>query len=195
MSPILTAGLPAAGLTRTFPRAIVHGPWQWGGLNIPNLFTEQIMKHVHTILKFSGNTSDMTGILLQASCEAFRLEAGLLSNIANLSEVVYTYVTSTWVSQTWESCRKYNIQILGNHGDLTLPCQNDVELMRLFIRAGYRKTELNTLNQCRMYLQVVFLSDICEATGYKMEQYLWKQPHVTESVFRWPKIHKPTTSE
>jgi len=30
MNPILTAGLPAAGLTRTFPRAMVHGPWQWG---------------------------------------------------------------------------------------------------------------------------------------------------------------------
>jgi len=30
MSPILSAGLPSAGLTRTFPRAMVHGPWQWG---------------------------------------------------------------------------------------------------------------------------------------------------------------------
>jgi len=30
MSPILTAGLPSAGLTCTFPRAMVHGPWQWG---------------------------------------------------------------------------------------------------------------------------------------------------------------------
>jgi len=30
MSPILTAGLPAAGMTRTFPQALVHGPWQWG---------------------------------------------------------------------------------------------------------------------------------------------------------------------
>jgi len=71
MSPILTAGLPAAGITRTFPRAIVHGPWQWGGLNIPNLFTEQITKHIHTMLKFGGNSTDMTGVLLQATCEAF----------------------------------------------------------------------------------------------------------------------------
>ncbi len=42
MQPILAQGLVAAGFDRLFPRAIVHGPWQWGGLNIPNLFTEQV---------------------------------------------------------------------------------------------------------------------------------------------------------
>jgi len=53
MSPILTAGLLVAGLIRTFLRAMVHGPWQWGGLNIPNLFTKQTTKHIH-IVKVQG---------------------------------------------------------------------------------------------------------------------------------------------
>jgi len=107
MSPILTAGLPAAGLTWTFPRAIVHRPWQWGGLNIPNLFTEQTTKHLHTMILFGGNTTDMTGVLLQASCKAFRLEAGLQGDIIDLLEAVYSYVTPTWVTQTWESCQRH----------------------------------------------------------------------------------------
>jgi len=76
MSPILTAGLPAAGMIRTFPRAMVHGPWQWGGLNIPNLFTEQTTKHIHTLLKFGGAFDDMMGSLLQSTCKAFRLKVG-----------------------------------------------------------------------------------------------------------------------
>jgi len=71
MSPILMAGLPVAGLTRTFPRAVVHRPWQWGGLNIPNLFTEQMTKHIHMLLKFGGELADMTGSLIQATDEAF----------------------------------------------------------------------------------------------------------------------------
>jgi len=94
MSPILTAGLPAAGLTQTFPRAIVHRPWQWGGLNISNLFMEQITKHIHTMMKFGGNMMDMTGILLQASCEAFQLEAGLKGAIIDLLEAVYSICNS-----------------------------------------------------------------------------------------------------
>jgi len=105
MIPLLAAGLPAAGLTWTFPRAIVHRLWQWrGGLNIPNLFMEQTMKHIHTMMKYGGNMMDMTGVLLQASCKAFQLKAGLLVSILNLPEAVYLYVTLTWATQTWESC-------------------------------------------------------------------------------------------
>ncbi len=46
-----------------------------------------------------------------------------------------------------------------------------------------------------MYLQVVFLLEICEAMGQEIEQYLWKQPQVTGSAFHWPKTHKPTPME
>jgi len=147
------------------------------------------------MMKFGGNMTDMTGVLLQVACKAFHLEAGLQGNIIDLLEAVYSYVTPTWVTQTWESCQKHRIQVLGNHGDYSLPRQQDVELMQLFIRAGYWTTDLNTLNRCRMYSRVIFLSDICEAMGNKMEQYLWKQPQVTESVFHWPTIPKPTPTE
>jgi len=49
-SPLLQQGLPKAGVIRTFPRALAHGPLEYGGLDIPNLFTEQIIAHVSTIL-------------------------------------------------------------------------------------------------------------------------------------------------
>jgi len=54
MLPILQQGPPQAGVIRTFPRALVlivaHGPMDYGGLDIPHLFTEQIITHIHTIL-------------------------------------------------------------------------------------------------------------------------------------------------
>jgi len=46
-----------------------------------------------------------------------------------------------------------------------------------------------------MYLRVIFLSDICEASGIKLEQYLWKQPQVTDSLFCWPNMPKRTQTE
>jgi len=58
MQPILSAGLLAAGIVHTFPRAIIHGPWQWGGSNIPNLFTKQLITHVHTMMKYRGQATD-----------------------------------------------------------------------------------------------------------------------------------------
>ncbi len=50
MAPILKQGLPKAGVVRTFPRALAHNPLQYGGLDIPNLYTEQIIAHITTIL-------------------------------------------------------------------------------------------------------------------------------------------------
>jgi len=100
---------------------MVHGPWQWGGRNIPNLFTEQTTKHIHTLLKFGGTLTNMTGNLIQATCEAYRLKSRLVGKIINFPESVYSYVTQTWVSQTWEVCRLHQIQVIGPNMDYDLP--------------------------------------------------------------------------
>jgi len=104
MKPILSTGLPAAGINRSFPRAIVHGPWRWGGLNIPNLYTEQLIQHIHTLLKFGGMLKDMMGSLLQALYEALQLKSGLQGNVYEFPDCVYKYVTNTWLSQTCVAC-------------------------------------------------------------------------------------------
>jgi len=108
MCPILAQGLPSAGYIWSFPRAIVHGPWQWGGLNIPNLYTEQVIAHLHTLLKFGGQLDDITGSLLQA-WEAFQLKKGLSGDIFTFPEVVQDYLTPTWLSDTWAACQRANI--------------------------------------------------------------------------------------
>jgi len=64
MSPILAQGLPLAGYICTFPHALAHGPKKFCGVNIPNLYTEQTITHIHTLLKFSNQPHDLTGFLL-----------------------------------------------------------------------------------------------------------------------------------
>ncbi len=137
----------------------------------------------------------MTGSLLQSTCEAFRLESGLVGKIINFPECVYSYITPTWVSQMWEACRPHKIQVIGANMDLNLPRQADVELMRLFIHSGFRNTELTILNKCRMFLQVIFLSDICKASGTKLESHMWQHPVRHESPYKWPTITPPTLVE
>jgi len=59
---------------------------------------------------------DMTGSLLQASCKAFQLELGLSGMTLELPESMYSYITPTWLTQTWESLnpsirRKHRLHI------------------------------------------------------------------------------------
>ena len=46
LSPVLQAGLPASGISRSFPWCLVHAPLTFQGLDIPNLYTEQGILHI-----------------------------------------------------------------------------------------------------------------------------------------------------
>ena len=52
MSPILQTALPASGVARNFPRAVVHGPLRYQGLQVPNLYTNQGIAHIQQLLTF-----------------------------------------------------------------------------------------------------------------------------------------------
>jgi len=45
MAPLLQQGLACTGVVHTYPRALVHGPLNQGGLDIPHLYMEQILAH------------------------------------------------------------------------------------------------------------------------------------------------------
>jgi len=195
MQPILAQELPLAGFIQSFPRAIVHGPWQWGGLNIPNIYTEQLISHVHLILKFGGWLEEITGSLLQASWEALQLEAGLAGNIFTYPEAVQDYMTTTWLSQTWAACQKANIQIISQDTTFTPKRNNDVKLMRVFIQQGYQKNDLKCLNQCWMYMQSVYLSDICMVSRDMLAKFWLKSPIQIPSSYKWPLTQIPMPNE
>jgi len=76
MAPLLQQGLSQAGVIHTYPQALIHGPLQYGGLDIPQLYTEQIIAHVQTVLRYSLDWEDPTGYLLHATGEAIWLEVG-----------------------------------------------------------------------------------------------------------------------
>jgi len=61
---------------------------------------EQLISHVHTVLKFGDSLEEITSSLLQASWEALQLEAGLAGNISTFPEAVYDYVMPMWLTHT-----------------------------------------------------------------------------------------------
>jgi len=77
LKPVLNQGLPAMGINRNFPRVVVHGPLAYQGLNFPNLFTEQLILHIWTLVKYGSHSADITGNLIQANAGLLRLETGI----------------------------------------------------------------------------------------------------------------------
>ena len=72
----------------------------------------------------------------------------------------------------------FGIQIILNHkeDDIRLPRAGDKMIMLEFERIGCSEDMLERLNRVRIYMQVLFLSDVLGANGKNLDkQYLTKR--------------------
>jgi len=59
------------------PHMVAYGPIAYQGLNLPNLYVEELITHISTLLKYGPQWDDPTGVLTQASGELLCLEASV----------------------------------------------------------------------------------------------------------------------
>eukprot|EP00957_Ditylum_brightwellii_P161371 12287205-Ditylum_brightwellii.AAC.1 len=69
--------------------------------------------------------------------------------------------TSTWMTLTWKFMEENNLLLKEATPNLTPARVNDKILMEGFARNGFLGAQLETLNQCRLFLNVTTLADIC----------------------------------
>jgi len=187
MKRALASTLPAMGINRHFPRVVAHGPGSHQGLEIPNLYTEQLIAHIITLLWFGPQQNDPTGHLLNLAAEDFRLEAGLSGQLFQMLLEIFPYLTTSWFLQTWHQCQLLDIGIKRDVKDFERPRRYDKEIMCLFIQHGIRGTELATMNRCQMYIHTMYLSDICTGDGKAIDTRFWIGKEKCHSTFRWPR--------
>jgi len=117
------------------------------------------------LLKFGPQKAGLTGHLIRANMEAFRLEAGLSGQIFSLPATILPYMTQSWFMQTWQWCKELDIEVMMDIEDFETPRKQDREIMKIFLQAGVAGQDLICMNRCHMYLQAIFLLDICNGTG------------------------------
>jgi len=193
MKPVLQAGLPAMGINWNFPRAVVHGPVEYQGLNLPNLYSEQLITQIGTMLKYGPQQTDPTRVLIRANGE---LEAGVCGPLFCMSPYLQPCLTKTWMSLCWFQCIQQGSFLDTDIQDFKPIQQGDSTLMEQFFCASYREMELTTLNCCCMYLHIIFLSDICNGSGTTTETDFWNcAKPVDIHQYHWLQIHPPSPTE
>jgi hypothetical protein len=75
-------------------------------------------------------------------------------------------IKSSWLTSLWDCVSKVKFTLrLKNSWTPDIQRINDVMLMDYFITLKYKPKTLQVLNRCRIYLQVLSLSDITSADG------------------------------
>jgi len=165
MLPILAQGLPSAGFAWTFPHDLAYGPLKFCGINLPNLYTEQTLAHLHMLLKFSNQPQDLTGFLLCATGESMRLKLGLCRQLFEALTILQDVITNLWMKHMWLATQQVDIHLQINIPDFPLNRHGAKELVLIFLQHGFHQPQLGSLHRCRMYLQALWLLDITSGTG------------------------------
>jgi len=195
MSPILAQGLPSAGFVQTFPHDLAHSLLKYCGINIPNLYTEQTLAHIHTLMKFSNQPQDLTGFLLRATGESMRLELGLCGQLFEAPTILQDVITDSWMKHMWLATWHVDIHVQINIPDFPLNRHGDKELVCSFLQHSFRQPQLGSLHQCRMYLKVLQLLDITTGTGDRLLTTNWHDYSPITSKYQWPAATKPSQSD
>ena len=110
------------------------------------------------------------GKALSTSMECLQLEIGCQG--CPLSEP-YSFMgphcTHSWVRSFWECVDTYNLQLTIDYESIQAPRENDITIMSIARGFGYSATNLESVNRCRLFTESLFLSDVVNAAGNKID--------------------------
>jgi hypothetical protein len=169
---------PQGGIKRTARRSTRQLATEFYGVGCPHPAVECLIAQLNKLIMHYGSPSCL-GLNMQTLIELLVIELGLsLQPFVEDHNTCQHWVTSSWLKSVWEKLSKLGIKIQLAHLPLQPPRERDTWIMAEFIRLNYDTQSLCQINQVRLYQQVIFLSDVMDASGRAINlKYLDKQPH------------------
>jgi hypothetical protein len=188
------AALKASGIPLTFPDLLVYSPREYLGLGLPNLWHIQAFLFARHCLQHGSLPDDPTGILLRNIAQNMRLELGVSKSPTTYPfKVWHKCATHTQFFPFWEYASDTHLELHDGLSPLPTARTGDKFIMEAFADYGFSAKQLKLLNLCRLYLQILLLSDLTTGDGKQLDRQLMykKQPFQIHSRYRWPPAHKP----
>ena len=193
-APAKAAFLSKIGLNRHTAASIIHGPEDYGGLQLPNVYVDQGIVQLRLFLGHMRR-QDKTSQLLEIAMSYMQLRTGAGTLFMNLPFPKYAkWVEKTWLASLWQFLYLAKLKV---SVPLPLPSllrEQDIFLMTEFIYLGFEPSSLDLINQCRLYHQVVTLSDVATADGETIDSRYLESKRNSDRVssLRWPNQGKPS---
>lgn len=174
-APALAALLPKLHLNRHTPHAVIFGDARYGGIGLPDLYTDQGYGQLKLLIGHL-KLDDETGQLIRVAMSHLQLHVGSSCFIFELPYPSYAkWIDCNWLVSIWKYLHQLNIQLeLEEPWVPHPPRHNDIMLMDIVLRFNFSKKAIRQINCCRIYLQVLSVADIASANGLTLLQSAWK---------------------
>jgi hypothetical protein len=192
---IIRAKCSALGLNENFPRVILYGPLEYGGMALPTTISKTVTTRI-TYFLYHIRTSSKIGSKLDASIVYLQLEVGLFKSFFQSSYDIYGYLaTKTLTKQIWAETEPNGLQLRHHQNQTWLPTSQgigDVPIMEI-VCCNYNKREALRINRYRLYLQVISLHDLLTYDGLQIHPDIARGKRVSSrtSTIHWVDFPKP----
>ena len=164
--------LPKMGMNRNMPRAVIFGPRSKGGRELMDLRIVQPSLHITTNTGHMRR-NDKAGKLLYTTMSDTQLELGIKTFFLKADPIKYNYCTkNTRWRYLWEFVHLHGIhlEVYNYWVPPDTAYSNDRVLMEQAVQDKFFNTEktnkyLEVVNNCRMYVGAIFLSEITDQNG------------------------------
>jgi hypothetical protein len=186
--------LSKMGFNKCTPSAITYANKSIGGIGLRHLWSEQGTQKLCYVLKTiraHNTTGDMIKLRLQWAQKAAGTSEPILQN-PNIN--IPHLEGEKWITTFREFLSDSEITIVIPEFNKQLKqCYNDIVLMDKAATLKLTKTEMEKINNCRLYLKVTTLSDITTATGKYIKQSAieCREEAMIESNENWPNQVEP----
>ena len=194
---MVSTTLQKMGYNSRTSRAITFGPTKYGGLDFRDLKIKQGVESLRLImrhLRFPGQPQQMLLITL----DQLQHNSGLSIPLLEDPYVPAPHLEGLWIPQVRSFLR--HIQGSLQIADLTiqpLQRQNDFFIMDAAVHCSFlSSSDVKRVNYCRLYLQLLTLSDMTNAQGKRLAPgirqgiHLWSQ---SKSILR--EVHQERPDE
>ena len=173
MTPAYKVIVPKIGPSEKIPLEIRYASTALFGLGLPNIYTLQGIEHIKLFISHISSGSKI-GYSLTTLLEYINLEIGSDKLIFDLNFNKWHYLLhDCWLKVLWKFCAESNIQLKGSYKTLQKQRINDVCLMDTLVHDNqnfFTKADIIRINRCRIYLQVIFLSDLAISNGIRLDE-------------------------
>jgi hypothetical protein len=189
---MIMAILPKMGYNRYMPREVVFGPYEDGGIGLISMYILQGVTHVVNAIRHMRMGTGQLAATLQIAYEWSHCVAG--TRMAPFEEVATSipYLKDGWIPNTRDFLYESGMKMTcGKRREIEEMRSDDQILMEDAGRSPFlNDTDENEVNNCRLFLQVETLSELCELDGKTLAAISFgKGPRrcLSTSNYLWPK--------
>ena len=161
--PVMDVILHILGLNKNFPLDLVHAGPECLGLGIDNMAMVQGISQLQLLLGHL-NKPDRTGTLIKIALSYLELEIGLgKCPLGYPHTTTLEHVTMTWTTSIGHFLHRMGCRVeVRSDRLMTHQRKDDKFLMQVALDGNFK---IKLIQQCRLWLQVYTLADICDASG------------------------------